>query len=417
MIERLTANLPKLLVLGNLLPGSRDGGGVVKDEILKHYPKDRYVCFAIEHPKDWKSDEDKPESVQAVPYLIGPLVPRLHISGARFYMPVLRAIGFHLIAPLRIRQVIEFGRRHRIELIWAELQYDIILIAQRVAEELGVPFVGTVWDDPDSWLKDLGYHWSYYKFIKKRFRNSLLAARNLSTAGEAMQNAYEREYGVKSVILRHGFEVPVISSINRKQNDSIVIGFVGSLYGRDAWEAFLSAVVILNASGKLPSISLRIFGGGEFPFKQDGVKIELRGWQQAKIMLKEIAETDFCYLPYWFETHKKRHVELSFPNKFETYIAAGRPILFHGPEYAGIARIINQYKVGLCVHSLNQREIISSLECLVTDFFLRDSFSRAAILAFWKEFNANVMMNNFAKLIGIDPNILLGAKQNKSELI
>jgi hypothetical protein len=133
------------------------------------------------------------------------------------------------------------------------------------------------------------------------------------------------------------------------------------------------------------------------------VEIEVRGWQPADVMLREIAESDFCYLPYWFEPAKRRHVELSFPNKFETYLAAGRPVFFHGPEYAGIAEAVHKFGVGLCVHNLSQSEILAALEKMITDLSLRKSFSRAAILAFHSEFNSNVMMANFAGLIGIDP--------------
>ncbi|MCK4374507.1 MAG: hypothetical protein KAX19_04230 [Candidatus Brocadiae bacterium] len=131
-------------------------------------------------------------------------------------------------------------------------------------------------------------------------------------------------------------------------------------------------------------------------------------------MLREIARTDFCYLPYWFEPAKRRHVELSFPNKFETYLAAGRPILFHGPPYAGVAEAVRQYGVGLCVHSLDQDEIVAALERLATDSALRSSLSRAALAAFRAEFNARVMMAQFAELIGVSP-ALLNDSSNTSD--
>ena len=123
-------------------------------------------------------------------------------------------------------------------------------------------------------------------------------------------------------------------------------------------------------------------------------------------MLREISETDFCYLPYWFAPLKRRHVELSFPNKFETYLAAGRPIFYHGPEYAGIVDTIRKHGVGLCVHSLDPKEIISALEKMIKDISLRESFNKAAISAFHSEFNAKVMVRNFADLIGVEPDLL-----------
>ncbi len=81
-------NFPKLLVLGSALPGSRDGGGVIKDEVLRRYPKDRYVCFAVEPLDPSFKGQGLPESLRNVPYLTGPLVPRFKARGARFHMPL-----------------------------------------------------------------------------------------------------------------------------------------------------------------------------------------------------------------------------------------------------------------------------------------------------------------------------------------
>jgi glycosyltransferase involved in cell wall biosynthesis len=322
-------------------------------------------------------------------------------------MPLLRAVGFHCVARWRIRQAISFGRRHGAELVWAELYGDAVVLAQGVAEGMRVPFVGTIWDDPERWLFE-GYDVLSRRFLRRRFEEALRAARYLSTAGEVMQRTYRQRYGVNSVILRHGFAAMIAPSGGRTGDDGIIVGFVGSAYGRETWMAFLSAVGYLNGLGKLPRIRLRVFGGGGFPYRSDGVEIEVRGWQPADVMLQEIAETDFCYLPYWFDPRKRPGVELSFPNKFETYLAAGRPILFHGPEYAGIRETIMKYGVGICIHSLSQDEIVSALERLIADSSLRDSLSHACAAAFDSEFNATAMMRQFAELIGVHPEILLG---------
>ena len=200
------SKLPKLLVLGSALPGKKHGGGVVQAEILKRYPRDRYVCFSV-NPADGGG---LPECLDGVPCRIAPLVPRPRLRGARFYLPLLRAVGFHLVAPWRVRQAVAFGRRHGVELVWAELQGDALVLAQRVAAGLGVPFVGTVWDDPEGWLDDGGYDRVLPAAYPAALPGGAQGARHLTTAGEAMQEAYEREYGVKSVILRHGFESPAL---------------------------------------------------------------------------------------------------------------------------------------------------------------------------------------------------------------
>jgi glycosyltransferase involved in cell wall biosynthesis len=407
------AKLPKLLVLGLSLPGGRDGGGVVRDAILKRYPKDRYVCFGMQPHDSWNGDGEIPESIQNVPCLIGSLVPHLRIRGARILMPILRFIGYRLIAKWRVPKIVAFGKRHSVELVWAELYGDTVIIAQQVAHKLGVPFVGTVWDDPEGWIRDFRYDKLSKRLVREKFHEALVRARYLSTAGEAMQRAYEKEYGVHSVILRYGFNTPILSSKDQTGDGDIIIGFVGSVYGGDAWKAFFSAVAQLNKSGRFPQIRIRTFGGPKFPYQHDGVEIENRGWQPEELMLQQIAETDFCYLPYWFNPQKRRHVELSFPNKFETYLAAGRPVFYHGPEYAGIVDAIKKYGVGLCVHSLDAKEIGSALGKIIKDISLRELFSQSAISAFHSEFNGKVMMKNFAELIDIDPDILFSEKRDK----
>lgn len=52
---------PKILVLGNSLSGSRDGGGVVRTE------------------------DEVPESLKEIPCIIRPLVFRLRMRGARLF--------------------------------------------------------------------------------------------------------------------------------------------------------------------------------------------------------------------------------------------------------------------------------------------------------------------------------------------
>jgi glycosyltransferase involved in cell wall biosynthesis len=399
-------DFPKLLVLGSSLPGGRDGGGVVRDVILRHYPRGRYICLAVNAADEGLKPGKVPESLRNVPSLTVALVPRPTFRGARFYLPCLRAWGLRVLAGRRIEQAVAFGKSHGVDLVWAELQGDTLAIAQEVAAGLKVPFVGTIWDDPEGWLADGAYDRFSRRFLQRRFREAVRGARFLSTAGEAMQQVYEKEYGVKSVILRHGFAAPVVPQGPRLEQDGIIIGFVGNPYGRDAWEAFLAAVAGLNAQGTLPRIRLRVFGGN-FPYQQDGVEIQVRGWQPAQLMLEEIAATDFCYLQYWFDPRKRRHAELSFPNKFETYLAAGRPVFFHGPAYAGIARTVSQYGVGVCVHSLEEKEIAQTITRLIVDRPLRESFSRAALAAFQAEFNETRMMTNFAELIGVDPVLFL----------
>jgi glycosyltransferase involved in cell wall biosynthesis len=319
---------------------------------------------------------------------------------------VARALGFFLVTPWRVRQLVAFGRRHGVELVWAEFMGESLLLAARVAKGLGVPLVGTIWDDPEGWLADANYDFLSRRLLLLRFREALQAARKVSTVSEAMQAEYRRRYGLESVILRYGHDpMDAIFPPERRNLENTLVGFAGNIYGEDAWRSFLAACARINAEGQLPPLKIKIFGSEGFPYPHPGVEVICEGWLPRKEFLRRLAATDFCYLPYWFTPEKRLHAWLSFPTKLTTYLAAGRPVLYHGPEYASITQTIRQYGIGLRVCSLDLKEIVSALKRLILDSPVRNTFSMAAIAAFYKEFNADKMMNNFADLLGITPDI------------
>ena len=270
-------------------------------------------------------------------------------------------------------------------------------------KRLGVPLVGTIWDDPEGWLADDRYDTLSPRLLRRHFRAALSLARRVSTVSEAMQEAYRQEYGLDSQLLRHGHDREdkvVISEINNPRQ-AITVGFAGNFYGEEAWQAFLTACAQLNAQGGLPPIRVALFGGGRFPYPHPGVEVDYQEWLPCREMPRRLAAVDFCYLPYWFAANKRRHAELSFPTKLTTYMAAGRPVLYHGPEYAGVTGIIRNYGLGLCVHSLRPQILSLAVQRLLTDQDLWRALSNASLAAFAEEFNMEIMLKNFASLLGI----------------
>ncbi len=402
----MMGTVPKLMVLSTSLPGTRHGGGVVQDAILRAYPRDRYVCVSMKPPAWGPNPELTPPSLKGVPYLLASVTPEPRWRGARFTLPFLRVVGFTLAAPFRVRQAVAFGRRHGVDLVWAELQAESLLLAAKVAAGLKVPLVGHIWDDADGWLMDGGYDPFCRRLLLVRYREALHAALRISTVSEAMQADYRRRYHLTSSILRHGHEAAAgVAAPEQRRREDVLVGFAGNVYGEDAWRSFLAACARINAEGRLPPIKIMVFGSEGFPYPHPGVEVILAGWLPEDAMLRRLAATDFCYLPYWFTPEKRRHAEFSFPTKFTTYLAAGRPVLYHGPAYAGITRTIRQYSLGTLVCSLDLEEVVSSLDKFIADAAGRQACSRAASAAFQTEFNGDKMRGNFAELIGVSPAI------------
>jgi hypothetical protein len=129
--------------------------------------------------------------------------------------------------------------------------------------------------------------------------------------------------------------------------------------------------------------------------------VTCRGWLPRREMLRQLSATDFCYLPYWFTQEKRRHAELSFPTKLTTYLAAGRPVLYHGPQYAWAAQVMRDWHLGISVHSLCPDDLSRIITRFITEESWRGRFSQAAQEAFAQEFNGRVMQANFLRLTGI----------------
>ncbi|MFZ2089298.1 MAG: glycosyltransferase [Desulfobaccales bacterium] len=401
---RTGAVVPKLMVISTSLPGTRHGGGVIQDAILQGYPRDRYVCVSL-RPPDWETmGGNTPASLAGVPCLVAPVTPEPRWRGARFYLPVVRAWGFFLAAPWRVRQAVAFGKRHGVDLVWGEFQGEALLLAAGVAAGLKAPLVGTIWDDPEGWLADARYDCLSRRLLLLRFREALHAARQVSTVSEAMQADYRRRYGLKSVILRYGHDLEdAVGEAQNSNPENTVVGFAGTVYGEDAWRSFLAACVRINAAGRLPPIKIRIFGNEGFPYPHPGVEVICEGWLPRQEMLRRLAAVDFCYLPYWFAPDKRRHAELSFPTKLTTYIAAGRPVLYHGPTWAFAHEVMQRWQVGAGAHSLDPEEISWVIIRVSLDEPLKKTFSLASRQAFEQEFNSGVMLGNFLKLISQEP--------------
>jgi hypothetical protein len=226
---------------------------------------------------------------------------------------------------------------------------------------------------------------------------------------EAMRDEYARRYGSKGVIMRHGIRReerrPPRSVPDRA--DRLAIGFAGSFYGMLGWQAFWSAlsredwrvggreVVIRMLS---PSVNLNARGPA---------RVEYLGWARTPSdAIQMLAESDVNYLPCWFEPGYALAARLYFPTKLSAYLAAGRPVLFHGPADSSPTDFLRRFPAGLCCDSLDADRIVESLRRLASDPALYASAVRAGQEALDAELGLDVFLRRFAELVGVGDGVL-----------
>ena len=115
-----------------------------------------------------------------------------------------------------------------------------------------------------------------------------------------------------------------------------------------------------------------------------------------------MSEGDLCYLPYWFDRRYARTTQLSFPSKLSAYVAACRPILYHGPATSTPARFLSKYPVGVSCVSNSSTSLLGAIERCVWDEELLRGYPAARCKALEEELGLEAMIRRFAIFLGVD---------------
>ena len=129
------------------------------------------------------------------------------------------------------------------------------------------------------------------------------------------------------------------------------------------------------------------------------MNIEFLGWRSQEETLNIFANSDLLYCPYWFDPAYEVEARLSFPSKLTTYLASGRPVLFHGPAFASPALFLEQNKAAFFCYALDGKIIIEKLNEIITDGELYRLISRNGRLAFDRFLTTDCMRQAFDQLL------------------
>src|SRR6476619_6854710 len=168
-----------------------------------------------------------------------------------------------------------------------------------------------------------------------------------------MKAAYEKRYGTQCVPMIHGLpeRAWIAPTGMRAPNEPFVIGYAGSLYARREWAALIAALGTAHWRVGGRETIVRVLASGIDVRVTGPAHIEVLGWHSSTGAVRVLSGCDVCYVPDWCDEAFRPGVELSFPNKVSLYLAAGRPILYHGPEPATPTRFLERWPVGVPCHS------------------------------------------------------------------
>jgi glycosyltransferase involved in cell wall biosynthesis len=246
--------------------------------------------------------------------------------------------------------------------IWAILSTTASIdITYKIARSTNIPILVHVWDDPRHIMQQRKIDRFHTKQTWNRFTEILKRASRLGVICEQMGDAYRCYSTAESIVIRHGLKNHVDPSYPKQNSNEFRIALTGSMYCYSAWKALQSALDILQWRINGKQVVLHV-AGCEIDFRAfRPAQCVFHGWRDQLDIENLLSDCDLLYLPHPFEDWQRHLAELSFPTKFSTYVATGKPILLHAPSYSSVAHFAREHHFEPYTAELNPNKLANFL--------------------------------------------------------
>lgn len=398
----------KILLLTDIPPCDNFTAGLVLSAMVRFVPRDSICCFTVANPtlEIQLSPEfaNVPFEAHDKPNENWAWLPR-----QRFVRKLSSVVSFageyiteQTVVRALIRKAVSFGRKQQVDRVWAVLQgQTMIRMAQAVADQLGVPLYTHVWDPFSWWAKANCLDSITTRRIQLMFDNAIRHSRCVATASEPMAELYRDRFRTSAVpvIASHPKSMAQAPDIACNDKSPIVIGMAGQFYAANEWLQFLHA--LRSSNWRVAGRAVRIVVlGSQCPPGVIDEHVSFLGWKSQPDAAFILSQCDILYCPYPFDQGMKEVSLYSFPSKLVLYLAAGRPILFHGPGYSSPAYYIKRRNCGIIASRAVATAVYNELEGLVRDPAAYRTMGRNAQAAFINDFTLESMDRSFNTFIG-----------------
>ncbi len=414
----------KILLLSDIPPCENLTAGLVLSALVRFVPKESICFYIVLNPIiDIKLNPEFaniPMRLETKPNENWNFLPQRRGLNklSRLITFAGEKVNEQFIVSKRIKDAIEFGKSQNVDRVWAVLQgQTTIRMAEAVAKGLEVPLHTHVWD-PFSWWADAHALDRVTKNrVQKQFNKAIKASQFVATASKPMAELYHSEFGVNSVpvIASHPIELAKSPVTELTNDEGILIGMAGQFYASKEWECLIKMLECSNWRLNNKKVKLIVLGPQKPPGEYLDTNVKYLGWKDQKDAAYILSLCDILYCPYPFDKKLKEVSTFSFPSKFVLYLAAGRPIVFHGPDYASPTKYIADKQCGVVVGSLLPTTLYNTLENLINDRTLYSNCAKKAQTAFINDFTLNSLRECFARFIGCDE--LVGDLENNQHYL
>jgi len=306
--------------------------------------------------------------------------------------------------PRLAAKAIAFGREQQAELVWAVLRgQSMIQIAPGVAGGIGVPLVTQVWGPPGLSLVEHQLDRFSRRATLADFDRAITASRACVTATDTMAAEYQSRYGTSCVSLNldSSEDWSQSPSLDDFPRETIEIGVSAIPDAPGEWLQLLRALNISGWQVRGRPIRVNVIGAALAPGEAKPGLIRHFGWRSPSETVKILSQFDILYLPIPFTGGLQEATALSFPTSFQQCLAAGRPILLHGPEAAAASDYLKRIAAGHVVADYHPAAVYNALCRLVDNPSEYRRLGEAAGKAFRRDFALAAARSSFQRVLDL----------------
>jgi glycosyltransferase involved in cell wall biosynthesis len=403
--------MEKVLILTDIPPCTNFTAGLPLNQWIRFLPQDQVALCAVIDPRitpiipqDLTSLPKlllkKPvEGAIRIPTRLGLIIRKLfRLYG--FGVEIIRSID---VKYRLLPKILSFIKQQQVTKIWVILQgQTMVRLAFHLSNELEeIPLITQVWDPFELWLREHRIDKFTGDRLLKKFDYVISRSAFCATASWSMSENYSKLYGVKNIPIFASLPSAWAKEPAKAPHDKseFIITIAGQFYAKKEWLAFINALNQVNWCIKGKNIKIRIMGS-YFEFStQLPVNFQYLGWLNQKDTIGWFAESDLLYLPYWFSQEFYLESTECFPSKLAGYLASGRPVFCHAPNYSSPAKYLAQNHAGYVCNSLKPEIILKHLECVISDTTLYAKIAENGTKCFLQDLTLETMKKSISTIL------------------
>ena len=266
------------------------------------------------------------------------------------------------------------------DIAWVNAMNEGLLVGTRLRDAGVKRLHVSVHDDPAGLAHKSKRYRILAPFIDRCTRALLTRADTVDVVCDAMRTYYSNRFGINSGVVFRYIQELNLPPVEDVDESVVAIGHVGSAYSAPEVFAFLNA---LRSISQADGIRFRLFNFGISPAmtaagREFPEMVENAGDVAEPEVVRRLQQCKFLYSMYSFNPRHRVFRETSQPTKMSTYLMAAKPIFVHCPEESSTQAMLERFKLGLCVTTMDTSQIEIGIREILKFHLDRNVVSKAA---------------------------------------